>query len=676
MSSIEDDDTDIDLEVAAGADQFTRRLRFYGAGDYATYWQVERAADVVRDFDPSRAPDDVNGIVELHNARLFVEGGFMPPDTTEEQRAILAASAKSIRRTVAEWFNALPGANLSERLAEVGWQYHEHLLDLLAVLGVFARYEPDEMMPALDAAGIHLGDMLTSKRLVEAYDKVLRDRLLANPTHAELLIRHHFDGETKKPTFLPASLTSADSRTVLEGYIDSDPANPNYLKLIANAPVNGEKETGVDAKLVVRARRRYDTLVAELFERSPGIKTGCTVSVSATQLEPVKAELNDLVVEYSFSQIWLDDTLDFASVLNNFQFLFEFAPQFGLLTMPAFESERRGLADMMGMRGSKDYQTGHVFHVKDQSTLLQTVMYQRYLASKDIDLEEVIRWYFEEHLPAEYGIAGFVFNPSSPMANYLERCRNLFAEMESIATQLGLLVQDGEIDHEVAAAGADFVRYRTIPSALEGKYAYASEHSEIRTILHLLFSDQSHLTYINEDLCDENAVDLLQRNRVPYEALHEYQRPLADKLIEAGIAENTGDRIRLKDPALFRVLKSLSESEAVAYHHLSAESREHLDKMVSDGWLVRRSSLLTNAEGAYFNYNLNSVDFSNGPKLRNKYQHGRQPMGVGEAEYQETYFRALRLMVALTIKINDEFWLLDKAKAEGSTEDGASHESQ
>jgi hypothetical protein len=110
------------------------------------------------------------------------------------------------------------------------------------------------------------------------------------------------------------------------------------------------------------------------------------------------------------------------------------------------------------------------------------------------------------------------------------------------------------------------------------------------------------------------------------------------------------------------VLKSLNEYEAVAYHHLNERSRAHVDTMLDAGWLVRRSSLLTKAEAAYFNYNLNSVDFSNGPKLRNKYQHGIQPKGDGEAQHQQTYYRALRLMVALTIKINDEFWLLDAAK--------------
>jgi hypothetical protein len=520
------------MDAETAPDQFTPRLRFYGAGDFATYWQVHRAVEVVEGFDPASPPDNVNGILELHNARLFFEAGFTPRDIAEDDREALLAAAKPIRRTVAQWFDSLEDDNLAERLTEVDWQYHEHLLDLLAGLGVFGRCSAAAMLTALDGANVHIGDMLTSKRLVEDYDTTVRDRLLAEPGRAELVVRHHLEGEIKNQTFLPASFTPADSRNVMEAYIGSTEPNPNYLKLIADAPI--DSKTGVDAKLVVKAKRRYDAMVEALFKTTPGFKTGCTVAVSSTQVEPVKATLNDMVIEYTFSQAWLERTLDFPSVLNNFQFLFEFAPQDGLLTLPSFDSERRGLELAMGMNGAKDYRTGHVFTAKDRATLLQTVMYQRYLATKDIDLEEVLRWYFEEHLPAEYGITGFVFSPSSPTAHYLERCRNLFAEMESVATQFRLFVEDCEIDHDVAAAGADLVRYRTIPSALEGKYIYATDHTEIRAILHTLFSDQSHLTYINEDLSGDNAVDLLRRNNVSYESLHEYQKPMVDNSSNSG----------------------------------------------------------------------------------------------------------------------------------------------
>ncbi|MEU8020252.1 hypothetical protein AB0B74_30240 [Micromonospora parva] len=648
------------MDAETADEQLTRRLRYYGAGDLATYSQIHRAAEVIEGFDPAAPPDGVNGILELHNARLFVEAGFIPTDVVGEGRTDLVVSAKPIGRAVAQWFAALEDDNLASRLTEVDWQYQEELLDLLAGLGVFGRCSEKAMLTALDEAKIHIGDMLTSKRLVENYGATIRERLLAEPDRAELVIRHHLEGGPKNEIFLPANFTSADSRALMEAYIDSAEPNPNYLKLIADAPI--DSKSGVDAKLIVKAKRRYGAVIEDFFKTTPGMKTGCTVAVSSTQVEPVKATLDNMVIEYTFSQAWLEDTLDFPSVLNNFQFLFEFAPQDGLLTLPSFKSERRGLEIALGMNGAKDYRTGHIFTAKDRTTLLQTAMYQRYLEMKDIDLEEVLRWYFEEHLLAEYGISGFVFSPSSQKANYLERCRNLFAEMESIATQFALLVEDGEIDHDVAAAGADLIRYRTIPSALGGKYAYATNHTEIRTVLHTLFSDQSHLTYINEDIRGEDFVDLLRRNKVSYESLHEYQQPLVKKLIEHGVVENTGERIRLKDSDVFHVLRSLNDNEAVAYHHLSTRCRAHVDSMVSAGWLLRRSSLLTEAEAAYFNYNLNSIDFSNGPKLRNKYQHGVQPKDNGEAQHQQTYYTALRLMVALTIKINDEFWLLDVAK--------------
>ncbi|CAM3997959.1 hypothetical protein [Janibacter anophelis] len=78
---------------------------------------------------------------------------------------------------------------------------------------------------------------------------------------------------------------------------------------------------------------------------------------------------------------------------------------------------------------------------------------------------------------------------------------------------------------------------------------------------------------------------------------------------------------------------------------------------------LRRSSTanedlpVTEAEAEYFNYFLNKVDFSNGPELRNKYLHGSQANGEGEDAHFHAYITALRLMVALVIKLNDDFCL-------------------
>lgn len=68
-----------------------------------------------------------------------------------------------------------------------------------------------------------------------------------------------------------------------------------------------------------------------------------------------------------------------------------------------------------------------------------------------------------------------------------------------------------------------------------------------------------------------------------------------------------------------------------------------------------------------FNYFLNKIEFSNGPELRNKFLHGSQTDEDGEDAHFRAYIAALRLMIALVIKVNDDFWLL---AAENSSSKG------
>ena len=90
--------------------------------------------------------------------------------------------------------------------------------------------------------------------------------------------------------------------------------------------------------------------------------------------------------------------------------------------------------------------------------------------------------------------------------------------------------------------------------------------------------------------------------------------------------------------------------------------------MVSKDWFVRRESLLTEAEGSYFNYCLNQAEFSNGPDLRNKYLHGSQADADDEEKHFRTYITALKLLISLVIKINDDFCLrADEENKGGAT---------
>jgi hypothetical protein len=290
--------------------------------------------------------------------------------------------------------------------------------------------------------------------------------------------------------------------------------------------------------------------------------------------------------------------------------------------------------------------------------MLQTYMYQSYLSSKDIDLETVIAWFFDTYLTEEFGATNFAFTPSAPASSYLEKARHLFAEMEGLANQFRHYVQYGEVDRELLAITSDPVAYKQIPSLLDGKYVYAADNEEIRGVLRALFSDQSGLIYINNALQDSSAARLLIRNEVSYADFLEHQLATVDELIILGILVDTGARVRITEPQQFLLLKRLFDKEVATYHHLSTEGRAHVAALEARGLLTRRSSLLTEAESSYFNYFLNKAEFSNGPELRNKYLHGSQATAASEVEHLQTYLTALKLLVALVIKINDEFCLL------------------
>ena len=300
---------------------------------------------------------------------------------------------------------------------------------------------------------------------------------------------------------LPRSLSQADGRDLFERYIDSPDANPNYVGLIESAPVSAE--TGVDAKLKLRAKRRSAEMTEKLFENNEGFRTGTEVRLSDEQDAPVKFEMDDsdgMIARFTYSSRWLDETQDNPSILNNFQHLFEFADQNGLLTLPSYSAQLGVFERFMGMEGKTHYRVGAGFRAVDMSSLLQTRLYQHYLERMDRDLEEVISWFFEEYIVEEFGATNFSFRRSSRGATYLERVRHLFAEMESVTIQFSLWVENGEVDRDLLAITSDPVRYKQLPSLLPGKYVYATESSEIVGVLHALFSDQSSLTYISEDL--------------------------------------------------------------------------------------------------------------------------------------------------------------------------------
>ncbi len=630
------------------------RLKFYGLNDYATFFQAERAVTVLAEFDRSRASYGVNDIVELHNASLFVEHGVFPASMVQAERDRLLSLVPGVRRAEGVFFNQLTESTFAAAISGVDYSYRSDVLDLLAKFKVFDRCSATVVLDALKADRFHNGDVLSCRALVRVYDEDVRLLMLASVDTAELILSKHLLSDSRTGIYLPTSLTPADCRALLDAYVDDENTNPNYVQLIATTHVN--PDLGIDAKLKLKARRARDKFTTSFFATNQGMKTGVEISISDTQAEDVTTSLEGMVAKFSYSRAWLTDNLDYPTILNNFIYVFKWTTWRVLLSLPSYASEL-GVMERIIMSGKDEYVTGAAFRMKDQSSLLQMHMYREFLLSEGIDIEAVVAWFFIDYLKDEFGADHLRFRPSSKSATYLEKCRHLFSEMESVLKQFRLFAENGELDLDLLSMTSDQLVYKQIPSTVPGKYVYVTDHNDIRSIQHLLFSDQSHLSYIDEELNANSLAELLLSNRVSYDRFADHQKLGIDLLLTHGVLANDDSHIKLASAVQFLALRELWDNDAGNYWHHSPDGRAAIDAMVADGWLERRSTLLTTSEADYINYFLNQSGPTGGPDLRNRYLHGSQADGDDNAVHLHTYLIALRLLIALVIKLNDDLCL-------------------
>lgn len=632
-----------------------RHLKFYGLNDLGTFYQATAAIEVLEQFDHQRTDYLLEEIIELHNAKQFIEAGVFPSSCTETERDTLRQSLPSLQRTIGTFFNRLDDVRLASLDGPLHYDYYPDLLELFARNKIYSRCTPAAVLSLIDRLELRLQDMLASHELVVFCSEELRLRLISEAVNAELLVRKHLEQDSGHQIHLPACLTKDDAASLINKYLESDDPHPNTLKLISLARTR--PEIGLDPRTKLKAKRRYERSIEEFFANNSGMRTSCEVSLSSEQQEPVKSSSVDGETKFSYSQQWLENNLDYPTILNNFIFLFDFVDDGAMLLLPSFLTEISALQGAMSVSARDGYRTGITFRFKDQLHSMQVHLYLSFLRDRDIELEGVIAWFFGTQAAIEFGANGFIFTPSSSTSTYLERCRHLFSEMESVLRQYKLYVEDDEIDSELLGISSEQVQYKSIPSLLSGKYLYASDQQDIGNILHLLFSDQAGLGYIHEGLRDNSGAALLVRNQMSYEDFHPHQQAEIDYLVDQGILVDVGARVEFTNYHQLVVLKDLFDHEAASYYHYPVEARPAVDEMVQKGWLTQGSTLLSQAEANYLNYMLNQSEFSNGPDLRNKYLHGSQANASGENEHFRTYIIVIKLLIALVIKINDDLCL-------------------
>lgn len=275
------------------------------------------------------------------------------------------------------------------------------------------------------------------------------------------------------------------------------------------------------------------------------------------------------------------------------------------------------------------------------------------------NLEKIISDFFKEYLKNEFGINNFLFSMPSEGSTYLEKCRTITPEMESILNQFTLLVTEKSIDHALLQIDTEQIVFENIPSMLEKKYVIGCG-DDFEIAIFNLFSDQCTLHYVPRiKTTYKNFVQLIMCEDIYKSDYAEPNLSRLNCLFENNLIRFSETDLIIASPSVY-ILSDLYLNEAISYWHYSESWKKIVDDLERQGFLKYEKTLLSKPERDLFNYILNQKIFSDSLHLRNSYLHGNQ-MGVDGEDtiHKENYMTFLVLLVCIIIKINDELCLVD-----------------
>lgn len=635
-----------------------KRIKYYSDTDMSIGRSLRQAEQKLLELSSKPSCEDVNEALEFANILKLFRCGRGQQSWSPEYREKLNGMAEKLKAPMGKFWQGVTDLNFIEVWEKVDWQYRNDFWEEFANHKVWERVTPECFAQYLEKEPT-LKNILCQKGVVKRYDEALATHMKQRKDSAEVLLSGYLeDRKDQRKLYFPESLTIPDREKILKEYVESDQANPNYLGMIVSA--KGKKELPISAQLKYQAKKAFAAYWEEHFKHNKGIEFGCSVEfTNVDNPEGCSYKRNGGNIEAKYDQNWVEENLDYPTLLNNFIYLFGYTDSTCESRFPAVSSEMSPMEKLVGVHSESEYRFGIGYQQRHNIFFLQMVAYTNLLAKHEIELERVFQWFFGTYLKEEFGIENFKYAKCSSGATVLEKVKMLATEMERVFKQYTLYCQDGKINHELLNMSADAEKLSALPSLRERKYIYeASKDCEFAQSL--LFSDQAVMGITEKgDKQYSTLYDLITEEEVALDDFHAFQVPRLQWLIQNHCIIEDECGILRAEPDRVAILKILYDREVVVSGYVQ-RFQGTLDQMENKGWIRYESSLFSKPEQHYLNYILNQAEYSNGLQLRNKYVHGTY-LDNEKTQYSD-YIELLMVMVLVVIKINEEFCYREDTK--------------
>ena len=597
-------------------------------------------------FD-TKAQYDVESIVKLHIIERQYEDGSYLNILNKHSSAI-----EHIPQVCGKFASTINSDNIRSQFGRLPYEYHDGFLDYTNKYGIYKRIDWNTFKEIFRGSCKY--DIFKCRSIVKHYDNELLKWIENDSDLIEMLIQDalELDRGSDKKLFLPTKLTPEKKEELVVKYISGINANPNFMRLIFNS--RGTEDFPISDNTRLLAKKRYSEYWKPYLNNKIGSDFECTVTFTPSAECEERTEFDAESIHLIYSLKWIENNLDFPTLLNNFIYLFKYCDLYYRMKFPSMERESGVFESIMGMWGKNDYFTTHAFHIKNMVYALQMKAYCCELEKHGIDIHDIFKWFFSEYLDIEFNAKGFVYIPPTKHTSYLEKCILLSCAIDGILKQFNMYSLNGCIDRDLLEISSNHIDFGSIKGFIDGKYVY-SKCPDIEREKDMLFSRQSLLHYTDKTKYKyDSFYSMLQDGTVKLEDFREYQARDIEWLASRGaVSIDTENRIILnKERAA--VLKKLYYSDVICYSYMKGY-KNTIDEMIAAGELFIESTLFSRKEQDYLNYMLNNSRFGNGPALRNNYVHGTH--SLNEQKHENDYYELLKIMTMIVLKINEEFCL-------------------
>lgn len=626
---------------------------FYSASDLSTGSSLKAAEDRIDILLSLNSPFNINHILEFHNIIKLFETNVKLEAWSSDYYAELKRKANKLKERIGRYVSNFDYNRFHDTYNATTTLYVSSFWDMFEHYGMQNTIPVDTFKSLLYADKRVLHHVLRRKKIVSKFDQLISNYMVINNKGAEVLINAYLvkHESNNKSYYIPNSLTIDKKTSIINSYIESENPNPNYLEMI----IKGKKcsQLALNDRIRLAAKKKYNKIIEAVCSMNTGLKIGVNVVFKPIDELVTIDDKDCFQPRFTFNSSWIEENLDFPTLMNNFIHMFGFVDKFYRSSFPN-NARACSLESFVGLKSLNAYPVDTAFEIRKMISTVITMAYDAKLLEHNLRIEDLIEWFFQTYLMEEFNAKGFTYNSTSQSATYLEKARLLCSEIDSIIKQFSFFVTDKVIDQDLLEMSSSTPLFSQIKSFCNRKYGYLVDE-ELQCISKIFFSDQSALNYTDrtgDEYC--TFYEMLCNERLIYDDFANYQQAIIDSLLSNDFLAYSSCGILKFSKERLAVLRDFFYNNVIC---LTYYDLPYVNKLIEQGKIKVENTLFSRPEYEYLDYMLNDQSFDNGDQLRNRYIHGSNTQS--EEQHKQDYYKLLKIIILIVLKINEEFCRAD-----------------